>query len=93
MADRLTLQARLDAIWDEAERRMLAGEKTRRHLLLAYAVPPGDGDFGFLPWLSEAESIEAHELVNQLDAIQRQHDAGALDRLRAKHAARRAAHG
>lgn len=93
MAERITLQTRLDAIWGEAERRMLAGEKARRYIAPVYKVPAGDGDLGVLPWMSEEESREAAELRDQLVAIERLHDAGALDRLRAKHAARRAAHG
>jgi len=85
----VTLQARLDAIWDEAERRYCAGEKPLRHIGGGYAPPAGDGDQGMRPWLSEKEADEAHELAQCIARMQRQYDAGASDRLRAKHSARR----
>lgn len=91
MSERLSLQSRLSALWDEAERRLCAGEPPQRHIGGAYPPPAGDGDQGARPWMTASELAEAHDLAQRIAALQRAHDAGAADRLRAKHAARRAA--
>lgn len=91
MSERLTLQSKLNALWDEAERRQCAGEPPQRHIGGAYPPPAGDSDQGARPWMTDAEAAEAHDLAQRISALQRAHDAGAADRLRAKHAARRAA--
>lgn len=90
MSERLTLQSRLNSLWDEAERRQCAGEPPQRHIGGAYPPPAGDSDQGARPWMTDAEAAQAHDLALRIAALQRAHDAGATERLRAKHAARRA---
>lgn len=90
MSERLPLQCRLNALWDEAERRLCAGQPPQRHIGGAYPPPACDSDQGARPWMTDSEATEAHSLALRIAALQRAHDAGAIDRLRAKHAARRA---
>ena len=69
----------IDALWSAAEARREAGQ------------PPGDGEISVRAWLTPAEADRVHALGLQLQAARKIHDAGAHERLLAKHAARRSA--
>jgi hypothetical protein len=84
------MKARLDSIWAEAQRRQDAGEPIRRAPQLGYTPPPGDSDMGLIPWMTEAELAEAHQITQDLAREQRIYDSQAHERLLEKHAARRA---
>ena len=89
------MKARFDAIWAEAQRRYDAGEPPRHKptLGLAYPPPPGDGDHGLRPWMTEEEVTEQAEWWQAMAREQRIYDSQARERLLAKHAARRATAG
>ena len=78
-----------NALWSEADRRMNAGEQPCRGSNLGY-TPPGDSVQGPSMWLTSDELDRVHGLSMMLHSKQRAWDAGASERLRIKHAARRA---
>ena len=85
------MRERLDAIWAEAQRRHDAGEPPKREIGGGYTPCGYDVYAGLLPWLTEAEATEAHQVAQDLAREQRIYDSKARERLLAKHAARRAA--
>lgn len=76
----------LDAIYAAAEARRDAGERAARRIDLAYRVPPGDGDVGVLPWLTEEEADRIQALKRELFRIDS--PQAAQERLAAKRAQR-----
>lgn len=87
----MTPSQEINALWATAEARREAGQPPINPLQLAYRPPPGDGEISAREWLTTAEASRIYELTQQLQAERKIHDAGAHDRLLAKHAARRAA--
>lgn len=85
------MKDRFNAIWDEAQRRHDAGHPPARVIGGGYTPCAYDVNAGLFPWLTEAESVEAHQLAQDIARDQRIHDSQAHARLVAKHAARRAA--
>lgn len=85
------MKDRFNAIWAEAQRRHDAGETPKREIGGGYTPCAYDVNAGLLPWLTEAEATEAHQLAQDLARDQRIYDSQARQRLLAKHAARRAA--
>lgn len=84
------MKARFEAIWAEAQLRHDAGEPPLRSIGGAYTPCAYDVNAGLLPWMTEAESAEAHQLAQDLARERRIYDSQARERLLAKHAARRA---
>ncbi len=85
------LREKITAMWNEAERRKLAGDPPLRVIGGAY-IPCGyDVGAGLLPWLSDAEAEILHKDTQELVRKIRVHDSQAGQRLMAKIAARRAA--
>lgn len=80
----------IDALWRAAEARREAGQPPANVTAPAYSLPPGDGEISARAWLTPAEADRVHALGLQLQAARKIHDAGAHERLLAKHAARRA---
>lgn len=76
----------LDDLYAAAQARCDAGEQAARRIDLAYRVPPGDGEMGVLPWLTEAESDRIRVLKREL--LRLDSPQAAWDRLAAKHARR-----
>ena len=85
------MKDRFNAIWAEAQRRHDAGETPARVIGGGYTPGAYDVGAGLLPWLTEPEAVEAHQLAQDLARAQRIYDSQAHQRLLAKHAARRAA--
>ena len=83
----MTPSDQLNAIYSAAEARMQAGEPCKRIILPPCSYPAGDGPIGCGAWMTESEADQAHQIKL---AIPANDCAGALLRLRAKHAARRA---
>ena len=83
----MTASDQLNLIYSTAEARMHAGEPCKRANLPPCSYPAGDGPIGPGAWMTEEESEQAHQIKL---AIPANDCAGALARLRAKHAARRA---
>lgn len=80
----------INALWATAEARREAGQLPVNVITPAYSLPPGDGEISARAWLTVVESQRVHELGLQLQTERKIHDAGAHERLLAKHAARRA---
>lgn len=82
------LVAELDGLLAEAQRRFDSGEQARRDLLsgLAYPPPPGDGDLGVLPWLTDEEADRVRVLRIEAPRVGRDEAQARID---AKIAARR----
>lgn len=80
----------IDALWSAAEARREAGQPPANVTAPAYSMPPGDGEISARAWLTPDEADRVHALGLQLQAARKIHDAGAHERLLAKHAARRA---
>ena len=78
----------LNQLYEAAERRMKAGEPCKRAYSPPCSYPAGDSPIGSGAWLTAEEAEQAHQIKL---AIPGTDCAGALARLQAKHAARRAA--
>ena len=87
----MTPEQEVSALWSAAEVRREAGQPPANVITPAYSLPPGDGEISARAWLAPDEADRVHALGLQLQAARKIHDAGAHERLLAKHAARRAA--